>query len=203
MPFRSKLPSRAGIKTATTLPALLACLPLTAPAAETYTVDPNHTGVTFAFQHLGLSTFFGKFSGASGAITLDREKGEGSARIEIDATGIATGVPKFDEHLRSADFFDVEKHPRITFVSKRFPYRDGKVTEVPGELTVRGVTRPVTLEVTYFNCKEHPMKKVPACGANADARIKRSEFGLDEYVPAVSDEIALEISVEALRNDGT
>lgn len=181
--------------------ALGSALGLSAPvhAADTYTIDPNHTSATFAFKHLGLSTFHGKFTKASGTVTLDPAQKKGSADITFDATGVVTGVPKFDDHLRSKDFLDVEKFPTATFKSQNIKFSGDSPTEVSGSLTLHGVTKPVTLKVTSFACKEHPMMKVPACGADASTTIKRSDFGLGAYVPNVSDELPLVIEIEATK----
>ena len=168
-------------------------------AADTYTIDPGHTSATFAFAHLGLSTFQGKFAKASGTVTLDQAQKKGSADITFDASGIVTGVPKLDDHLRSKDFFETEKYPTIVFKSEDFTFKGDTLVEVKGNLTVHGVTKPVTLKVTSFACKEHPMLKVPACGANAIATVKRSDFGITNFASAVSDEIQLTVEVEAAK----
>jgi polyisoprenoid-binding protein YceI len=181
------------------LPAmLLACCCAGATAAETYSVDGNHTHATFAFQHLGFSTFHGKVPARSGSIVLDRAQKTGSADIAFDLQAIATGVAKFDEHLRGKDFFEVAKHPTATFKSSKMTFQGDVPATVEGNLTLKGITKPVTLQVTSFKCAQHPMMKVPACGANATARIKRSDFGLNYALPAVPDEIELMVEVEAM-----
>jgi polyisoprenoid-binding protein YceI len=170
-----------------------------AHAADTYAVDPNHTHAAFAFQHLGFSTFDGKIPAQSGTIVLDAAQKSGSAEVVFNLKGIATGVPKFDDHLRSKDFFEVEKNPTATFKATRVTFDGDAPTAMTGELTIKGITKPVTLQVTSFKCGMHPMMKAPACGANATARIKRSEFGLSYAAPAVADEIGLKIEVEAIK----
>lgn len=179
--------------------ALSLCCSVTL-AAETYSIDPNHTHATFSFQHLGLSTFDGKIPAKNGTIVLDRVQKTGTMEVVFDLEGVSTGVPKFDDHLRSGDFFEVEKHPTATFKADKILFDGEAPTSVAGNLTIKGVTQPVTLKVTSFKCVDaHPMAKVPACGANATATIKRSEFGLSYALPAVRDEIALQIEVEAMR----
>ena len=168
-----------------------------ANAAETYSIDANHTHATFAFQHLGFSTFHGKIPARSGTITIDRAQKTGNIDIVFDPEGVATGVPKFDDHLRSKDFFEVEKNPTASFKSSNITFEGDAPTGVAGNLTIKGITRPVTLQVTSFKCGEHPMMKTPACGANATATIKRSDFGMTFALPAVRDEITLDIEVEA------
>ena len=169
-------------------------------AEETYTVDTNHTHATFAFQHLGFSTFHGKVPARGGTVVIDRAAKTGRVDVEFDPNAVATGVPKFEEHLRSADFFEVAKHPTATFKSSRMTFDDkGSPMTVLGDLTIKGITKPVTLQVTSFHCGDHPMAKVPACGANATASIKRSDYGMSFALPAVPDEIGLEIEIEAMQ----
>ena len=168
--------------------------------AANYTIDPNHTQATFSFQHLGLSTFDGKIPAQSGTVTLDPAQKSGSIEVVFDLKGIATGVPDFDEHLRSKDFFEVEKHPTAVFKANKVTFKGEAPASVAGNLTIKGVTKPVTLTVTSFKCvDQHPMEKVPACGANATASIKRSDFGLTYALPAVLDEIKLEVEIEAMQ----
>lgn len=181
------------------LPVLLmASCCAVAGAAETYSVDGNHTHATFSFQHLGFSTFHGKIPARSGSIVLDRANRTGRAEIVFDLQGVTTGVAKFDEHLRSKDFFEVANNPTATFESNKISFQGDAPAKVEGNLTLKGITKPVTLQVTSFKCAQHPMMKVPACGANATGRIKRSDFGLSYALPAVPDEIGLLIEVEAM-----
>jgi polyisoprenoid-binding protein YceI len=169
-------------------------------AEETYSIDTNHTHATFAFQHLGFSTFHGKVPARRGTVVIDREARTGRVEVEFDPNAVATGVPKFDEHLRSPDFFEVAKHPTATFKSSRMTFDDkGTPKTVVGDLTIKGISKPVTLQVNSFNCGNHPMAKVPACGANASASIKRSDYAMAFALPAVPDEIKLEIEVEAMK----
>lgn len=169
-------------------------------SAANYTIDPNHTQATFSFQHLGLSTFNGKIPAKSGTVALDSAQNIGSVEVVFDLKGIATGVPDFDEHLRSADFFQVEKHPTAVFKSNKVTFNGETPASVAGNLTIKGITKPVTLKVTSFKCvDQHPMEKTPACGANATASIKRSDFGMTYALPAVLDEIKLEVGIEALQ----
>src|SRR5690606_14394422 len=171
-----------------------------AVAADTYTVDTLHTHVTFTFQHLGLSSFDGKIPSSGGKIVLDRANKSGSVEVEFDVKAVATAVPKFDEHLRAEDFFEVAKYPTATFKSTKVTFDGDKPATIEGNLTIKNITKPVTLKVTSFSCVDkHPMAHVPACGANATATIKRSDFGMTYALPAVPDEIVLSVEVEALR----
>lgn len=170
-----------------------------ATAAETYSIDPAHTHATFAFEHLGFSTFHGKIPSQSGTITLDRENKSGAVDVVFDLAAVTTGVKKFDEHLRSKDFFEVDKHQTATFKSSKVAFEGDQPATIAGTLTIKGISKPVTLQVTSFNCDQHPMLKIPACGANASATINRSDYGLSYALPAVKDQIKLEIEVEATR----
>jgi polyisoprenoid-binding protein YceI len=176
---------------------ILSLTTLAAPAADTYSIDAGHTFANFAWLHFGYAHHRGKFTDTKGTVTVDTAKKSGNADVTIQVASVDTGVPKLDEHLKSPDFFDAAKFPTITFKSKKFGFEGDKLTSVGGDLTVHGVTKPVTLKVTHFVCQLHPMMKVPACGADAEVQIKRSEFGMGAYVPAVSDEIDLVIEVEA------
>lgn len=171
-----------------------------ASAADTYTIDPTHSIPTFSYHHFGLSTPRSRFDGISGTITLDLAKKTGSADVTIDANSVSTGVPKFNDHLKSADFLDTAKYPTITFKSSNFKFKGDKLVSVAGDLSIHGVTKPVTLDVTRFHCADHPMKKVPACGADAVTTIKRTDFGVGAYAPNVGDELRLELTVEALKS---
>jgi polyisoprenoid-binding protein YceI len=172
---------------------------IAAHAADTYAIDANHTHATFSFDHLGFSTFYGKIPAKNGTITLDSAQKSGSIDVTFDLDEIATGVDKFDDHLESKDFFDTDKHPTATFKSNKITFKGAQPATITGDLTIKGTTKPVTLEVTRFHCANHPMMKVPACGANATGKIKRSDFGLTYALPAVPDEIGLDIEVEATK----
>lgn len=174
---------------------LAAALP--AAAADTYAIDRTHTFASYEISHLGFSTSRGRFDSSDGSIVLDLAKKTAEVSVTIDVNSINTGVVKLDEHLKSPDFFDAAKYPTITFKSTEARFKGDKLTALTGDLTLHGVTKPVNLKVKSFACKEHPMKKVPACGADAVATLKRSDWGITTYVPAVGDEVKLSIQVEA------
>ncbi|WP_373974744.1 YceI family protein [Chitinibacter sp. SCUT-21] len=180
------------------LASILSAATLSAVAAPvTYNVDPSHTYASFEINHLGFSTQRGSFQKTDGVITLDQEKKTGSVDITIDTASLNTGWAARDKHLTSEDFFNVGKFPTMTFKSKSFKFDGDKLSSVSGDFTLLGVTKPLTLNVSAFKCAPHPMSKKPTCGADAVATIKRSEFGMAAYVPAVSDEVTLRIQVEA------
>lgn len=177
----------------------LASLSTVQAAPEKYVIDNSHTYPYFEITHLGWSTTRGLFSKTSGTVTVDFAAKTGSADILIDATSLDTSFAKRDRHVRSEDFLDVEKYPTITFKSDKFDFEGDKVAKVHGQLTLHGVTRPVTLTMSQFKCGEHPMAKQHYCAGDAAATLKRSDFGMIGYQGAVGDEVKLFISIEAAR----
>lgn len=169
-------------------------------AMEGFTIDPRHTFPSFEVNHMGLSTQRGRFDSAKGKITLDRAEKKGAMEIEIDARTVNTGLQELEKHLRGEDFFNVEKYPKIVFKSNKIEFEEDRPKSVQGDLTLLGVTRPMTFSVNSFNCRVHPMNKKYVCGADAAATIKRSDFGMSYALPAVSDEVRLLIQVEAFRD---
>lgn len=177
---------------------LLSGATLAAQAAEsTYNIDPTHTFPTFEISHLGFSTFRGRFDKTEGTLKLDPAKKTGSVEVTIDVNSVSTGVAKLDAHLKNEDFFDTAKYPLITFKSTQFKFDGDRLDEVTGDLTMHGLTRPVTLDVDDFVCKAHPLAGVWACGANLETTIKRSDWGISKYSPNVGEEVKLQIEVEA------
>jgi len=182
-----------------TLISLAVCTTAAQAAPETYVIDNNHTFPLFTYSHFGYSSQTHKFDKTSGKVVLDRVAKTGSADIVIDATSINTGIPLFNEHLQDQDFFDTARYPTITFKSGKMSFKGGQPVSLSGDLTIKGVTQPVTLTITHFKCMPHPMMKVEACGANASTQVKRSAFNMGKYVPNVSDEVTLTLSIEALQ----
>jgi len=168
--------------------------------AEDYTVDPRHTFPSFEVNHMGLSTQRGRFDSTSGNIKLDSAAKTGTVFIEIDARSVNTGLAELEKHLKGEDFFNVEKHPKITFRSGKVEFEGDRPRAVYGELTLLGVTKPVTLSIASFNCRIHPMNKRYVCGVDASTSIRRSEFGMTYAIPTVSDEVKLFLQIEAFRN---
>jgi len=168
--------------------------------ADSYTIDPRHTHPSYEINHFGWSTQRGRFDDVSGTITLDRAARTGSVEVRIDAGSISTGVGKLDEHLRSEDFFNVAKYPTITFKSAEIVFNGDTPASVPGEITILGVRKPATLTITSFGCGPHPIFKRYVCGAEASTVVKRSEFGMTKYLPALGDDVKLLINVEAVRD---
>lgn len=175
-------------------------VPALSQAAEQYIIDPTHTYPHFEISHLGFSTMKGRFDKTDGALSIDWAKKSGSVSIKIDAASVNTGFAKRDDHLRSPDFLNAAEFPAITYKSTKVTIKDDKTATVEGDLTMVGVTKPVTLNVSRINCGDHPMKKgTYVCGFDASAKIKRSDFGVKYALPAVGDDMALTFEVEAER----
>lgn len=173
---------------------------LTAVAQETYTIDPSHSRPNFEIRHMGMSLQFGYFDKVAGKATLDRAAKKGSVDVTIDATSIRSFDPRLDTVLKGDKYFDVEKFPAITFKSTSMTFDGERLVAIDGELTMHGVTKPVSLKVSDFACGENPFNKTPMCAANASATIKRSEFGMTTGIPMSSaDEVRLMLPVEAYK----
>lgn len=181
------------------LALLLAALPFAACAADSYTVDPMHTYPHFSVSHMGFSTMHGRFDETSGKITLDTKAKRGSMEITIKTGSITTGYAKRDNHLKSPDFFNAAEFPVMTFKSTKMKFKGDVPVSVEGELTLLGVTKPVTLTITEFKCGANPMNKKYECGAGATGKIKRSDFGMNKF-PIIGDEIKLVFEIEAYKD---
>lgn len=175
---------------------------ITAPACaapETYTIDGNHTFPRFEYSHLGYSIQVSRFDKTSGKITLDRAARTGSVDVTIDMKSVNTGSTLFNSHIQGEELLDTEKYPSATFKSTGVKFDGDKPSAVDGNLTIKGITKPVTLTLTSFHCMPHPMLKKDACGAGATTKIKRSEFNAGKHAPYVGDEVTLTIAVEAYK----
>lgn len=177
--------------------AALATLPLKAVMAADYNIDPGHTYVSFAVNHLGFSTMRGKFDRQSGSMQFDPGAKKASVIIEIDATSIDTGHDKRDAHLQSPDFLNAVENPTITFKSTAVTWNGSVLASVSGDLTILGVSKPVTLTVTSMKCGPHPFSKKETCGFDASGSVKRSDYGVNYGLPAIGEILDLQIEVEA------
>lgn len=166
-------------------------------APITYTSDANHTFASFTYNHLGFSEQTSRFNNVSGTVVYDAVAKTGNANITIDTKSVDTGSTLFNGHIQSEDFLSTEKYPSATFKSDKFVFSGDKLTSIQGVLTLKGLSKPITLDVTNFDCKKHPMNGSDACGANAVAKVKRSDFNMAKYAPAVTDEVTIRISIEA------
>jgi len=189
------------------LGAIVAAMPFaTAAQVESYTLDPIHSFVNFTVDHLGFTTIHGRFDKSSGRATVDRAARKGTVDMVVEAASVNTGdgdkgsrARSRDEHLRTADFFNAAEFPRITYKGNVKFSADG-ASEVEGQLTLLGVSRPVVLKMERWKCGAHPFNKKELCGGNASGRIKRSEFGMKYGIPGVGDEINLMIGFEAYKD---
>ncbi|NHC05821.1 YceI family protein [Azonexus fungiphilus] len=177
--------------------ALAAASPALA-APETYTVDGTHTFPRFSYSHLGYSTQLSRFNSTSGKVVYDAAAKTGTVDIVIDAKSVDTGYATFNEHIQGEDFLDTAKFPTATFKSTKVVFEGDKPARIEGQLTIKGVTKPVTLTVTDFKAAPHPMLKKNAIGANAWTVIKRSEFNAGKYAPYVGDDVRIDIAIEAI-----
>lgn len=167
------------------IPALVsvACGALAAAAAAapaTYEVDPQHTYPSFEADHMGgMSVWRGKINSSAGKIVLDKQAGSGTVDVTMDMKTIDFGINELNAHAQTPDLFDTAKYPTATYTGKLAKFQNGAPTEVDGTLTLHGVSKPVTLKINSFQCKDHPMKKKEFCGADASATINRDDFGVD------------------------
>lgn len=178
--------------------ASAALLATPAFAADTYKIDPSHTSVDVQYTHLGFSHPVIRFMSADGTITLDeKDPSKSQVNVSIDVTKVNSGVEVFDGHLKSGNWFNVEKFPKATFVSTKVVVTGENTADVTGDLTIKGVTKSVTLKVKLNKKGLHPMLAKSFVGFTATAQLKRSDFDLGAYAPAVSDEFEMRIEVEA------
>lgn len=184
------------LSVATALFAALAGSALAAPV--TYGVDGSHTFPRFSYSHFGYSTQLSSFKNTSGKVVFDAEAKTGSVDISIDMKSVNTGFEDFNGHIQGEDFLDTAKFPTATFKSTKVVFEGDKPKSIEGQLTIKGVTKPVTLTVTSFQAMPHPMMKKPALGANAFTTIKRSEFNAGKYAPYVGDDVRIDIAIEAM-----
>jgi polyisoprenoid-binding protein YceI len=182
---------------------IAACAASTSALAQsaTYKVDPTHTFVYFEAKHFGTSLNRGRWDKKDGEIQFDRAGKTGKVDITLDMNSINTGVAPFDGHLKGPDFFDAAAHPTARFVGNGFKFEGDKVTEVSGELTMRGKTVPLTLKAAGFNCYMHPRLNREVCGGDFEAIVKRSLWGVNWGLAnnATPDDVKITIQVEAVK----
>lgn len=186
------------IAAALALSAAAAAPALAAP--ETFVLDGSHTFPRFSYSHFGYSTQLSSFSKTTGKVVFDKAAKTGAVDIVIDTKSVNTGFDTFNEHIQGEDFLDTAKFPTATFKSTKVVFEGDKPARVEGQLTIKGVTKPVTLTVTSFQAMPHPMMKKDAIGANAYTVIKRSEFNAGKYAPYVGDEVRIDVALEAIKD---
>ena len=171
---------------------------VTLAAPVDYKIDPTHTATVFSWNHFGLSTPSANFTDIQGTIKVDNAKpANSSVEVTIPLSSVNTNVPALDKEFQEEAWFNAAKYPNITFKSTKVETKDKKHFKITGDLTVKGVTKPVVLDAVLNKQGEHPMAKVPAIGFNATTSFNRSAFGIGNYVPNVGDKITVNITTEA------
>ncbi len=168
-------------------------------APETFVIDNNHTFPSFSYSHFGYTVQTSRFNKTSGKVILDRAAHTGAVEVTIDTPSVDTGSPLFNEHIQGADFLDTAKFPTATFTSTKVTFDGDKPATIDGNLTLKGITRPVTLKVTGYQLMPHPMVKKDAIGANATTTVKRTDFNAGKYAPYVGDDVTITIAIEAIK----
>ncbi|MDZ4370333.1 MAG: YceI family protein [Phenylobacterium sp.] len=165
--------------------------------AGAYTLDSEHSKVTWSVSHLGFSTYIGQFHGVAGTLTIDPARLDATElKVTIDTNRVGTFSAGLDKHLKTPDFLDTAKFPTATFRSTRVARTGERTADITGDLTLHGVTRPVTVKATFNQAGVNMVDKQYSLGFDGKAVIKRSEFGITTYVPAVSDEVTLTLAAE-------
>lgn len=184
----------AALIVACTLAGMIAAPAL---AAENYTIDPAHTWPVFEVNHLGFSTQRGRFNRTSGKITLDTQAKKGSVDLTVEVASLDMGMEKWDEHMKSVEFFNVTQFPTMRFTSDKLLFEGDQVVAAEGNFTLLGTTRPITLAVSNFRCGPHPMTRKKTCGADISATIQRMQFGMAKFIPLIGNEVRISSPVEA------
>lgn len=184
---------------AAALTAALAAVTAVGAAPVEYRFDPSHTFVHFEVRHFGTSTLRGRFGPIEGGVVLDREAGTGNLTVNVATAGVSSGVRVFDSRLREPDLLAVAEFPQASFVADRFVFDAGRLAEVKGSLTLRGVRQPLTLRALRFACEMREMLQREVCGGDFEAEFERSAFGIVFGSPFVADRVRLVIQVEGIR----
>jgi len=168
-------------------------------APVSYGVEANHTFPRFSYTHLGFTTQQSRFDKTTGTVVYDKEGRTGSVDIKIETSSVSTGSTLFNQHIQAEDFLDTGKTPTVTFKSTKVNFDGDKPVSIEGDLTMKGITKRVTLTVTRFLAAPHPIQKKDTIGADAYTIVKRTDFNMGKYAPAVSDEVRIDIAIEALK----
>jgi len=170
-------------------------------APETYSIDPTHSAARFGYDHLGWTFQQHRFDQMTGKIVYDRAAKTGSVDVTIDAKSVNTGYAVFNGQIQGEELFDTAKYPTITYKSTGVKFDGDKLVSIDGDLTIKGITKPVTLTVVSFVAGPHPVqKKREGIGANAVAKIKRSDFNILKQLPIVADDVSLSFTVQAFKD---
>lgn len=180
------------------LASLLAASASVFAAPQTFTIDPNHTQVSFTYNHFGFSNPTGRMEDIKGTVVVDQDNwGKSSVEVTMPLSGLHTGVAKLDAHMKSADMFNAAEFPDVTFKSTKVTKTGTETLDIAGDLTVHGVTKPVTLHARVNKIGENKMIGSQTAGFDANTTLKRSDFGVKYLVPAVSDEVHVHITLSA------
>ena len=183
-----------------TIALLISCgITRSAHAAEVYTADPEHTFVSLSYKHLNYSVQTIRFDKVTGTITLNDENNGGTIDMTIDTKSISTGSDTFNERIQEDDFFATEQFPVATFKSDNIIFQNNGVSEIEGALTIKDITKPILIEVNGFSCSRNFLTLKHTCGANAIAKLSRSDFNMGKYAPFVGDDVTINIAIEASR----
>jgi polyisoprenoid-binding protein YceI len=181
--------------------ALMALLAVSAFAADNYRIDSAHSIPAFEFMHLGLTTQRGRFDKVQGTVVLDPAAKKGKVAFEIETASLNMGFGTETPNSPGYNLFDVANHPKIVFNSDRLIFGgDRSVIAADGRLTMLGVTKPLRVTVDQFKCSLNPLNSKAMCTGNITATLKRSDFGMVKFIPAISDEIKISVPVEAYKN---
>lgn len=196
-----KLTSMKRIPTLMLGAAVLALSAQVVAEPVTYDIDPSHTYPSFEADHFGgLSTWRGKFNKSQGVVVLDRQARTGTVEVTVDINSVDFGHDEMNKHALAPDIFDAARYPTATFKGKFTKFDGDRPEEATGDLTLRGVTRRVKLDIDDFKCIQHPMEKREVCGADASTEFNRKDFGLDFGLDmGFKPEVELKIQVEAGR----
>ncbi len=165
-----------------------------------YTLDPSHSQIVFSYNHLGYSTGTGMFSGFEGEITMDADApADSSVSVAFPVKSMLTGWQARFDHFMSPDFLDATDDEMVTFTSTGIQVTGEKTAKITGDLTLNGVTKPVVLDAVLNQMGEHPIEKKEWAGFNATTTLLRSDYGLGMFAPYVSDEVQVQITVEAAK----
>ena len=170
--------------------------------AVKYDLDPSHSQIIFSYDHIGFSTTYGMFSGFSGEIMFDEaDPAASSVSVSMPAQSMITGWEARLRHFMSSDFFDASSDEIVTFISTEIKVTGEDTAVIMGDLNLNGVTKPVTLDARLNKADKHPMSNKEWLGFDATTKLKRSEYGLGAFAPAISDEVNIKISLEAMISD--
>jgi polyisoprenoid-binding protein YceI len=175
------------------------CLLNTSQAKEVYKTDPDHTFVSISYNHRNYSIQTSRFDRVTGYITLNDAGTGGSIDMTIDTKSISTGSAIFNQRIQEGDLFATQQFPFATFKSDNILFGKDGISSIQGELNIKGVTKPIVIQVNHFSCGRNLLTFQYTCGANATAKLKRSDFNMGKYVPLVGDEVTIQVAIEASR----